>query len=121
VNKNLFASLLDVPFSVSGAFGNAVSSNEYCKVLIRLGAYLGNVVFRFAPLSSYDLILGRDWISSNAVSTDWDKNEWTLQCPDGKHVTFVPGSSLAGAHDLAFFTDNKDLIPLSWRAFRKES
>jgi hypothetical protein len=104
-------------FVVSGAFGNAVSSNDYCKICLKLGAYSGFVVFRVVPLSSYDLILGRDWISSNAVSTDWDKNEWLPRCADGKQVVFTPGVFLCAPHDLAFISDDKDLIPLSRKAF----
>jgi hypothetical protein len=95
--------------AVSGAFGDAVSNDRYCKVMLTLGAYSGNVVFRVAPLLSYDFILERDWISSDAVSTNWDRNKWLLCCANSRKVVFTPRSVLCAPHDLAFILDDMDV------------
>jgi hypothetical protein len=61
-----------------------------------------------------------DWISSTAVLTDWDKNEWLLRCADGCPVVFTPGGDSCATHNLAFISDEMDLIPMSQNSFWKE-
>lgn len=109
-----------IPFAVAGAFGNAISNNKLCRIQLKLDSFVGFVTCRIAPLSSYDIILGRDWIATNASSTNWETNEWLLKRPDGEVVSFTPGRTLATHHDLAMITDDCDLIPMSRQSFRKE-
>ncbi|PLW40770.1 hypothetical protein PCANC_13537 [Puccinia coronata f. sp. avenae] len=81
------------------------------------------VVCRAAPLSQYDVILGRDWIAANVSSTDWTSNEWVMKTPDGKTFSFFPKSSDCSPsfiHTLRTFAADPELIPLSRKAFRRE-
>ncbi|KAG0150079.1 hypothetical protein CROQUDRAFT_38914, partial [Cronartium quercuum f. sp. fusiforme G11] len=38
---------------------------------------------RVAPLKSYDVILGMDWITRHALSTDWETGVWSLRDQKG--------------------------------------
>jgi transposase InsO family protein len=78
-------------FGVLGAFGQEVRRSNSCLVEIELVGHRFDVVCRAVPLSSYDLILGRDWISRNVERTDWTNNEWYLRIPSGPAVVFKPG------------------------------
>ncbi|PLW18621.1 hypothetical protein PCASD_23485 [Puccinia coronata f. sp. avenae] len=81
------------------------------------------VICRAAPLSQYDVILGRDWIAANVSSTNWTSNEWVMKTPDGKTFSFFPKSSdcsPSSIHTLRTFAADPELIPLSRKAFRRE-
>ncbi|KAI7950619.1 hypothetical protein MJO29_009293 [Puccinia striiformis f. sp. tritici] len=77
------------------------------------------VVCRLAPLSSYDIILGRDWIASNVVSTDWGTNTWYLNSHSGKSVEFhlaISSECSIVTHELAVMSvEDKVLLPRSIR------
>ena len=45
---------------------------------------------RVAPLSSFDVILGMDWINQYAVSTKWGTGMWTLRDKRGNTTQFDP-------------------------------
>jgi transposase InsO family protein len=45
---------------------------------------------RVVPLSSFDVILGRDWIAAHVLSTNWTTNEWSLCSPENRPVLFTP-------------------------------
>ena len=65
-----------ISFKVTGAFGDRILDNRLATVLFSLESLPFAVECRVAPLASYDVILGRDWIANSVVSTDWDSNLW---------------------------------------------
>jgi hypothetical protein len=106
-------------FRVTGAFGDRISDNRLAKVYFSLAGVEFAVVCRLAPLASYDVILGRDWISSSVSSTDWASNTWNLRNGDGKVVPFSLHSLSLGAiktHKLLALADEDEiLLPRSIR------
>jgi hypothetical protein len=113
----------DTPFSVAGAFGDVVHSTRMCRLSLILMDHAFPVICRAAPLSQYDVILGRDWIAANVSSTNWTSNEWVMKTPDGKNFSFFPKSSdcsPSSIHTLRTFAADPELIPLSRKAFRRE-
>lgn len=91
-NLGLLISRSPESFKVTGAFGDRISDDRLATVRFNLAGVDFAVVCRVAPLSSYDVILGRDWIASNVVSTDWDTNTWHLDRSGATSFTKVPGS-----------------------------
>ncbi|KAH9456446.1 hypothetical protein Pst134EB_012645 [Puccinia striiformis f. sp. tritici] len=57
-------------------------------VCLKFGEVSFAVVCLLAPLSGYDIILGRDSVASNVVSMNCETNTWNLQCHSGKVVEF---------------------------------
>jgi hypothetical protein len=112
-NQNLLIFFSKSPFSVSGAFGDKVKGNKLAKVAFSFSGIEFSVVCRVAPLSSFDLILGRDWISSSVASTDWHTNTWFLRGTGGKAIPFcLNASSLCSmvTYELAVMTDDDEVL-----------
>ncbi|POW14066.1 hypothetical protein PSHT_07517 [Puccinia striiformis] len=105
--------------SVAGAFGDLIWDDRLAEVRFSLSGLSFRVLCRLAPLSSYDIILGRDWIAAHVASTDWERNTWRLKNLLGDVVEFQPG--LSDAFDaqqttLAPLTDADELsIPAMFR------
>ncbi|PLW53809.1 hypothetical protein PCANC_03578 [Puccinia coronata f. sp. avenae] len=107
----------------AGAFGDVVHSTRMCRLSLILMDHAFPVICRAAPLSQYNVILGRDWIAANVSSTNWTSNEWVMKTPDGKTFSFFPKSSdcsPSSIHTLRTFAADPELIPLSRKAFRRE-
>jgi hypothetical protein len=106
-------------FKVTGAFGNRILDDRLVKVCFCLAGISFTVVCQLAPLASYDVILGRDWISLSVSSTDWASNTWNLRNGDGKVVPFTLYSLSLGAlqtHELVALSDEDEvLLPRSIR------
>ncbi|KAI7933772.1 hypothetical protein MJO29_016727 [Puccinia striiformis f. sp. tritici] len=106
-------------FKVTGAFGDRISDDRLATVRFKLAEVSFAVVCRLAPLSSYDVILGRDWIASNVVSTDWSTNTWYLNSHSGKVVEFhlaLSSECSIITHELAVMSDEDEvLLPRSIR------
>jgi hypothetical protein len=112
-NQNLLNFFSKSHFSVSEAFGDKVKDNKLPRVAFIFSDIQFSVVCRVAPLSSYDLILGRDWISSSVASTDWHTNTWFLHGAGGKVVPFclnLPLLYSVMTHKLAVMTDEDKVL-----------
>ncbi|KAI7934843.1 hypothetical protein MJO29_016106 [Puccinia striiformis f. sp. tritici] len=111
-----------VPFAVTGAFGDVISNSKLSSIDLFFSEAFTPIDCRVAPLANYDIILGRDWISLYVESTNWARNEWRINAPNGKTISFFPGSGTfaPSSHNLAMISDDLDIIPMSRQAFRKE-
>ncbi|POW11689.1 hypothetical protein PSHT_08316 [Puccinia striiformis] len=80
------------------------------------------ITCKIIPLSSYDVILGCDWISTFVLSTNWPKIGWYLCDTNDSPVLFCPKAmclSNIKSHTLNVLQD-VSIEQLSRYRFRKE-
>jgi hypothetical protein len=100
-------------FKVTGAFGDKIADNRVATVRFELTEIGFAVVCRLAPLSSYDLILGQDWISSSVIQTDWSSNTWHLRGHHGEVAPFCLSNNSACSvltHELAVMSNEEEVL-----------
>lgn len=113
-----------VAYRVRGALGEVSEGRRVASLRLGLGTFAARFTARVAPLAvSYDLILGMDFISRHAKSTDWDRGEWALRDADGRVHLFQPSTAASPPSDL-FALDHDDPTPgeieeLTGRQFRR--
>jgi hypothetical protein len=79
-------------YRVKAAFGHEVVDDRISLVNLEIVGIKIPWRTRIAPLDSYDIILGRNWIKKWVSSTCWQTNVWRLFNPGGGIREFCPAS-----------------------------
>ena len=75
---------------VRGVWGTPYQCEHISNIRFKLSGLDFDQPCRVAPLLSFDVILGMDWINKHAVSNDWGSGTWILQDKKKSRATFDP-------------------------------
>lgn len=67
------------PYWIRGALVEVVERDRRVGINLSFGTFSTRIHSRIAPLSNYDIILGRDFIGPYAVTTSWREDLWIFE------------------------------------------